>query len=825
MTLSKIMLKVFVILSMTFTMNKGASAQQVVLNVNNQPLSEVLLSLSDTYGIQLSFNHSLMNKCLVNSALTFDNPDQAIDFLTTQCGLTYEFSDGVYIIFQAEEAAADTNLKITKYYYSGQLLDEYSKEPLPYSSIQLDDFSLTADASGNFAFNTAQELKHLQISHLGYYVLDTALIHGQNQVIKLTPSVIGLQEVIVNTNAKVYTAYIGERPGLIKVNKKVASFLPGNNNNTLFNLLRLQPGILATAEQSGDYIIWGSYRGQTLLQYDGIPLFSANSLNNEIGVVNPLIVSDVEVHKAGYSVDKGDRVGGIIEMTGTTGDFEEFKSNVNLNSQTVSGSINIPIASKFALQAAFRQTYYSVIDWDDVVNDNENASYFVPEYHFQDLNIKFSGKLNNGDNFYISLLGNNDNSSFNVEEASKYKGRAWENTIDKQQLGIAANYKKKWSAAGVSDLTLALSDLTTSTFDRLNPNRSTNAYKSFFKTFYRENTVNEWSAKLKHDFAASGINQFTIGANIINNRIGFAEDTITIKDLEENSSAQFSLYVKDQITLGSYVTINPGLKMDVLPAIDKIFWLPRISAHIKPRDNWTINLAWGLYNQYITEIALLDDLGNRYYYWGISDGNRLPVVTAQHNVAGLSFKHKGYKIGSEGFYKTTNGLSHLPPSGNNNGYWVVNGVSRVYGMDFYAQKSILNHDFWVSYTLSRSEEKFGKQNPDYQLAPQDQTHELKLAGILNFNAWHFSVNYVYGSGLASSQGIQGTGVAPYHRLDAAFLYKFKTKTFDLETGLSLVNVLNYKNVGLTNFTKLPENKTTYARGVPFTPSVFINIAF
>jgi hypothetical protein len=801
----------------------NSNAQEIKIQADNLPLDKVLIELRNNYGIQTSFDHQLISNCLVSISSPYYSAEQAIKELVKSCDLNYELVDEVFIIFKNQESKIKN---IDQYYfYSGQFIDDRNNEPLPFSNIETENNNFVADANGNFFFRTKNSYEKLLVSHVGYYLLDTLLSNGNNQQIKLTPSVINLQEVVVSSEAIVYNYHIGEKGGLIKINNKIASLLPGNNNNTLLNLLRLQPGILAAAEQSVDYIIRGSYPGQVLIQFDGIPLFSSSSLNNEIGIVNPLIVKDVEVFKGGHEVYKGDRIGGIINMTGNTGNPEQFNANLNLNTQTLSGIVNIPIAEKYSLQAAFRQSYSGVFDWNDISNNsNSRANQSItPDYTFSDMNIKFSQRDVNGDNFYVSLLGNKDNSSFDIYEDESRNNLSWENNIEKTQLGGAVFYNKNWDETGKTTVALSYSNLLTNSIDRIGYSDPRGG--SGFNTYYTENRIEEISIKTEHQFPTFGNNTLSVGGLFTHNKAAFKEDTVSI-NLEDKGSAsnRVSTYLKDNIVFGKALTLRPGIKLDYLSDENDFYLQSQIDVFIKPHTNWGINMAWGMYKQYITKIALVDDLGNNFYFWGISDNTDFPLVSGMHSLLEISYKLEGFIFDVEGFYKTSNGLSQYYITRESRDFSIVEGKSRAYGIDFFVKKEILKQDFWISYTLSRTEENFSEATSgEYQKAPQDQTHEIKAATIFNLSPWYFSINYVYGSGLAYSANLIQEGTVPYNRLDVAVLYRFNTEKFNLETGLSIVNLLNTDNIGYSGFSHLPGNERVYISGIPFTPSLFLNI--
>lgn len=809
-----------------FTFSLASSyAQTIRIQAQQQALSDVLVELRDNYGIHLSFNHKLLATCIISDSSTYKNAEKAIESLTQQCNLAFELNNNVFLIYQA--TAPKKTVKPIYYYYSGQLSDPTNTEPLPFSNIQINGKGFISDADGNFSYKSNKPKQQFKFSHLGYYILDTVLAAKSNHKIELTPSVVGLKEVIVHANAQIFNNHIGEQSGLVKLNHKITSFLPGDNNNTLFNLLRLQPGILATAEQSSDYSIWGSYRGQNLIQFDGITLFSASSLNNEIGVINPLIIKDVEVFKAGYNVDKGDRVGGIIQLTGNSGNAKEFTGNINVNNQTLSGILNIPVANKYTLQAALRQSYNSVLNWSDISgNTGLQEETYLPDYDFQDLNLKFSGNTEAGDNFFINFLVNNENSSFSIKQERKQREKAWENFTEKKQYGGAAYYNKKWRKQGNTSMQLSYSSLSTNSIDRINADKSGAGQNQESITFYKQNSISETSFKTEHYFAAKGAHHPQIAATFTQNATTFTEDSVEFSDKHNNDySNSYGIYIIDKISLGQYFKIQPGLKFNYLPS-DNYYFQPRINASITPHHKWKINMAWGKYNQYISEIAHVDELGNRYFAWVINDNNKFPILKAEHTVLGVCYNKNNLKLSVESFYKTTEGISRYINLSNANRIALINFNSRAYGVDFYAEKQFNKHNAWLAYTLSRVQELSNRNNlTSYQEAPQSQTHEIKTAGIFNFDPWYISFNYVYGSGLSFSTNIRDTELTPYNRIDMALLYKFQTNKFNLESGLSVVNVLNTDNIGYARLSNLPEGRSVYSRGIPFTPSIFLNIGF
>jgi len=827
-TLGKILLKVFVVLSFCFFSMAQSHGQIIRINVEEKPLYEVLVELNQNYGIQFSMDHRIGTGCLITESTGFQNAEAAIQELIGRCNLRYEIIEGVFIINKKPKENYKKPRPVT-HTYSGQLIDAFNTEPLPYSNLVLNETNLIADANGNFSFITGNENERLKVSYVGYYQLDTIITKGNNQQIKLTPSIIGLNEVIVTSDANVMNAVTGEKSGLIKINQQVASFLPGNRNNTLFNMLRLHPGILAASEQTGDYSFWGSYRGHNLVLFDGITLFSASSLNNEIGVVNPLMVKDIEVLKGGYDVDQGDRVGGIVKMTGLFGSDKDYIAKLNVNSQTVNGYLNVPVAHRIAVQAAVRQSYYQLLDWRQIltkVSDDKGNAYY-PENAFRDANFKVSSRTKSGDDIMISLIGANESSAVKAFNNNGNEEIPWERSIEKQQWGGSINYSRNWNRAGRTLLKTAYTSLKSNSFDRKANIENQGQGQNNKRSYFRYNSIRELSFKVDHQLPTVGSHSLKAGVSATGNAGSFIEDIVKILNADQIKLApRYSLYIKDLITIGEHIDIQPGVKFDYIPVLKQQYLQPRMDANISLNQKWRINLAWGLYNQYISEVAVYDDLQNVHYFWDVVDTPDSRVLQGMHSVLGLAYKFNGLEFSSEGFYKTTDNLSRLNIDPKTRNLRIRYGNARSYGIDFYIKKELNQHDLWISYTISRTEESFPEYGQkEYLRAIHDQTHEVKAAGIFNLKPWYFSVNYIFGSGLVNSLRTPEDKIIPYNRLDAALLYRFNTKSFNLESGLSIVNVLNTRNLGYSGFSNLLDGRKLYARSIPFTPSIFLTISF
>ncbi|MCJ7821168.1 MAG: TonB-dependent receptor, partial [Bacteroidales bacterium] len=390
--------------------------------------------------------------------------EKALDFLFRGLPLRYENNNGVYIIYTER-----IKEKPRKYIISGRITDSTNKETLPYSGIQVNNAVMSSDAKGNFSFTSATDsVFSVKISYIGYYILDTIVNAGTKYDFKLIPSVIEMKEVIIKGSVIARTIQAGSSPGIIRINHKIAYYLPGNGDNSIFNLLRLQPGILAAGEQSADLIIWGSYEGQSQVIFDRFTLYGMKNFNDNISAVNPFMAKDIKVLKGGFGAEYGERVGGIVDITGTDGDRLSPSVKICINNMTINGMASVPIQQKSALLLAYRQTYYAL--YNPVLYSSSGSGrgqggsgadyYLAPDYGFRDLNLKYSGSSKNS-NYYVSLYGGRDKFSYDFENESMQRTIALDHTEKNDQAGGTIFYGLRWKDKHTTNFTASFSSLRT----------------------------------------------------------------------------------------------------------------------------------------------------------------------------------------------------------------------------------------------------------------------------------------------------------------------------------------------------------------------------
>ena len=817
-------------------------SQQIDIAVLNTPLNQVLIEIRDKYRLQFSFDDHLLSKYKLTINNEWASPEEAIRSIIGKFPLIYRKQGEIFLILPKKKQATFQNHLLV-----GQIAEAKSNEPLPFSQLYVDNRILVSDLKGSFSYqSTKDSIFHIRVSHLGYFILDTVVVAGIYHRINLIPSVIGLKEIVIKDRSFDRSTHIGNKAGVIKVNHQIARYLPGSGDNSVFTILRLMPGILASSEQSNGLIIWGSYEGHSQILFDGFTIWGLKSFNDEINAVNPLIAKEIEVYKGGYDASRGDRVGGIVNISGKTGDMQKPSFSLNINNVTMNGMAEVPLWKNSSVLVSFRQTYFNLYKGKDVLPaNNQNViipvnvsssaiDYTVlPDYNYQDVNVRFTMRSDRGELFYASFLGSEDRFRYNINPYVGLNGLFKINSENNYQYGASAFYGRTWKNGNITNFTSSWSSLETDLSNIQSIERSINVFEQLNNNQIY-NKIGEYSERIDNFIKLSRSHLLETGIGFEQNEVGLQTDSFGYNQANLKSQvARFNGYVQDHITLPGDVEIKYGIRADFPLSLNKIYLQPRLSASIKLSDLVKLNAAWGIYNQFISKSSIVDNQGNYYYIWTACDNKQIPVLKAVHWVLGSSYHKDDLTLSLEGYFKSTDGLTRYINTDQNYNNLIYNGKGRSYGLDFFIRKDFKGHSAWISYTLSKTEENFTYfPKSEYLPAPQDQRHEIKVATLFNVRPFNFSAIYVFGSGFPLTSGQILNPAYSYHvynRVDVAANYRFDVGKIACEAGLSILNLFDAKNIWYSNFERVPVNQSTtlniYSQAVPFSPRVSLRLYY
>ncbi|MBN2805699.1 MAG: TonB-dependent receptor plug domain-containing protein [Prolixibacteraceae bacterium] len=866
-----------IILLLALSLSGLSQQVPVKIDAGNQALNAVLIQLRDQYGFQFSYSESEVSKYKVNLKGSFTTKDAAVDALLKNLPLQWKKRGDVFIIIPVKkqdkpiETAALTSI-------SGRIVEAGTYEPLPFSHILINNQQLVSDVMGGFHYlASADSSFRVRISHLGYQLYDTLLLASANQQFILSPSSKTLNEITVQNNPIEKATLIGDQGGKMKINYTISRFLPGQGDNSVFNLLRLMPGIQAAGEQSTDLLIWGSYEGQSQITFDEFTVFGLKNFNDNISVVNPFMVKNIEIYKGGYEARYGNRVGGLVNISGKNGNMLKPSFHFNINPTTLNGMAEIPLFKKSSLILAYRQTYYNLYNTDDfniyaptrpvsgknmVTNSKRPIQFdldvYPDDYRFRDLNLKYTIQGRRGDQFTLSAYRGGDHfelaadASFQREIRSKNFGSrkipielTILNTETNQQNGLSLFYGKNWNNKLVTQFIVTHSGFSKQTSDLIQSESTDSQLTSKLERSNLLNSAIDNNLRIENSLPGKNGVQTDFGGGFYQNVASIQHNNSFMDATSLDSVINFShhrafLYFQQGRPIGDKLKVKAGARVNYLTNTKQLMIEPRIQATFPVSDNLKLNAAWGIYRQFMYKMTSVDRENNYTSLW-VTANNRFQVLSAMHWVGGMNYFKNNLSINLEAYYKTTGNLTQRVLESRwvkgeiVNNYELYRGDAKTWGIDTYVKKEYRGHSIWTSYSLSQALERFapaGIKATTYTAAPHDQRHEFKIAALLNFGNFYLSGNYVYGSGMEILRKVfaDETNKVSYHRFDAAFTWRFGKEKLQGETGLSVLNVFDTQNLKYANIKNIRISQElgtvrVYTDAVPFTPILFLKMSF
>jgi hypothetical protein len=191
------------------------------------------------------------------------------------------------------------------------------------------------------------------------------------------------------------------------------------------------------------------------------------------------------------------------------------------------------------------------------------------------------------------------------------------------------------------------------------------------------------------------------------------------------------------------------------------------------------------------------------YVWQVHSPAR-----SVHYIAGAAYNNRGMLLSSEFFVKRYKDVPEMVEG--ESGVFDIN----LYGFDLFAKKSIGNGSLFSSYSF---------HNITFPL--NKRMHELKTGGMYGFRNLVLTFNYVYGSGYSLQGLLDDADRTPYSRLDVAATFRCAFDSFRVQSGISVLNLLDNSNLSYSYSFDRNDPATIYSGAVKRTPMLFVEFQF
>ena len=187
---------------------------------------------------------------------------------------------------------------------------------------------------------------------------------------------------------------------------------------------------------------------------------------------------------------------------------------------------------------------------------------------------------------------------------------------------------------------------------------------------------------------------------------------------------------------------------------------PRFSLSYQINENTSVKASYQLIHQYLHLISNTSS-ATPLDVWAPSGKYIKPQKSHQYAVGFFkNLKENKYTLEVESYFKNVqNRIDYIDGAdliaNDHIETEILSGISRAYGLEFLLQKNKGKFTGWISYTLSKSEQKVagrteqetGINNGNWYNTPYDRTHDFSFTGSYKYSKkWQFGINFIYQTG-------------------------------------------------------------------------------
>jgi len=818
-------------------------------------LTKLIRKLRNKYDLKIAYDDALITGITVNGQFT----NTALpDFLTQVLngkGIDYQLLNGKIILIPKQVDLDVSNPSLFDITVFGLVKDASTGESLPNALIRVSGLSRGTISNRNGYFSLPKvptDTSTIEVSYLGYQKKEVKLKPGETKqtlTVLLDQSALELSDFTVVDNMYRTVEY-GPDASQMTIDPKDLAALPSLGELDIFRSLQLLPGIGGTDETSSALTIRNSPSAHNLVLLDGFTIYRLDHFFGVFSAINADAVRDIQIYKGGFGAEYGGRISGVVDITGTTGNFNEPSFSLGVNLMSARIAANLPIdGGRGALHFSGRRAYTDIIrsglfeklyrNYRDqsIQNQNflENSEDFLrPDFYFADFNFKTSYKLTQRDVLSLSLYNGRDElmTGFDAPTFDSNNQITSVDILDEQaewgNLGLGLLWSRNWNANLYSTFQIARSvHYFNYTYQTESTTRDNDILSSY--SVLRLNDVEDWQGNWRNELSIGNRHNLEFGINysnlMVRNRVLIDGLNSFGNEPQSRSGSIGSIYLSDQFYIGSKLMISPGIRHTLTDIGNGSYFAPRLGLNYQFSPHLKFKGSVGKYYQIIRQEEFDDPLSSNQdgYRLSGSSGN-LSIMESDHIIAGLQYEKNSLTIDIEFYNKENDGISefnvsHLIDPNNlsrSPSTLLTSGSSTIRGIDFLIQKSVKNYQGWISYTRAKATTRLDGINNGGELpSRQDQRNELKLVNILELTDWNLSATWIYGSGrpfylpdvtlFRDGQGnlvnyeIDNTTksferLPAYHRLDFSIARKFDNGYISGEVGLSILNAYNRVNV-------------------------------
>lgn len=642
---------------------------------------------------------------------------------------------------------------------SGYIIDEETKEALPYANISSCQNFTTSNGLGFFTINIEDGCDTIITSYLGYtsytYQIDREDQNLEDIVYIALKKGVELTEVQILATSKKDKA--NQSLGQVNINveqlKTIPTFL---GEQDVIKTLSYAPGISTGYAGSSGLFVRGGTPDQNLLLLDDAKIYNGSHLFGFISTINPDVVKDARVYKGDFPSKYGGRLSSVLDIR--TKDGNKTKTNRELTIGLLSSKYfhEQPLGKSGNTSIVFggRVSYLSLVTLPQLISFNNGKSDKYDSYWMYDLTAKIHHKIDDKSFASISFFRGGDNytNKSRIDSLISFSTQDWGNTASSLKYSRIVGSNTFW-----------------------NTTLSYNAYHATNKDngpLGNQNVNGIVTSKiegltLRSDVERSFGNnsELTIGVELNTERLNpstisyYEDNTETTTNLWglQDYTQTYSLYIGSKHKLFNKFSIEPGLRYALYrsaPYVDH-FIEPRLNVLFDLNETDLVKFSYAHMNQNINYLSN-NGLGLPTDFW-LPSVEEYPASKAQNLSLGYFTSNKDWDFSVECFYKY---MSDLVALRDGTDYFDIerpitskiqsDGIGKAYGVEFLIRKNAGKLNGWIAYTLARNTRRFDNINKGKWFPfKYDRRHDISIVANYELGKkWFLTGGMKYSTGIA-----------------------------------------------------------------------------
>ena len=602
-------------------------------------LPAALERVAETTRINLVYDSELVQGKTIYCSANDAAPDALLHCLLSDVPVDfYQTSGGTYVLTAAPRQPPRRGD------LTGIVVDRRTGEPLAHAHVLLAaaDAGVASDPAGRFQVpNLTSGTYRVVATHLGYEpTVDSVRVPPGDSVqhrIALSPTPIASTPIVVN-GVERHAPESGVGASSLSADDLVEPSRMGTPDAIG------QAGTLMGVHQQrpvADLHVQGGRAGEHEVRLDGMPIRNPVTLRRLLGAFSPLALDRLTVYKAGFGVEHGSTISGVVSAEHALADSAPSVGQVRLDPMSVNaeghGSADLGNQQSAQIRVAARSSVWDayqdptlhglLLDWN-VVDPMLLSSYFggnsVPDIEpaAQTASTGFS-------DFHAAARV--DLGPYRSLSVSGYRGRNHLHTqfVARDPFGMLTQDRYDWAnTAGQARLDWTLGPRSSvavqlrasehsvhrgyqMTYGSPDPNDDTDAAIDTLQRVLDpslwpddRNRIREWTLDATGSYAVTTRHHLKGALEVSRLTSDFRLGGRFLRPLSfQTTRWQVAGYLRDVVSLGTSTTLTAGTRLTYVPARRTLYAEPRLELHqegtLTDLGPYAVRAAGGLYRQFV----------------------------------------------------------------------------------------------------------------------------------------------------------------------------------------------------------------------------------